>query len=48
MSTKATVAHGPSFHLYHEVFDDRYVYLELDGAHFVASYDRVMVPGFDK
>lgn len=44
MSTKATIAHGPSFHLYHEVFDDRYVYLRLDGAHFEASYDRVTVP----
>ena len=44
MSTKATIAHGPTFHLYHEVFDDRYVYLELDGAQFEASYDRVMVP----
>ena len=44
MSTKATIAHGPTFHLYHEVFDDRFVYLELDGARFEASPDRVMVP----
>ncbi|MDT0631424.1 hypothetical protein [Rubrivirga litoralis] len=44
MSTKATITYGPTFHLYHEVFDDRFVYLELDGAQFEASYDRVMVP----
>lgn len=44
MSTKATVAHGPNFHLYHEVLDEDYVYLEVEGTHFEASYNRVMVP----
>ncbi|OZC01470.1 hypothetical protein [Rubricoccus marinus] len=44
MSTKATIAHGPTFHLYHEIGDDRYVYLEVEGVPFQASYDRVVVP----
>lgn len=44
MSTKSTIAHGPTFHLYHEVGDSRSVYLRLDGAPFDASYDRVTVP----
>ena len=44
MSTKATIARGPTFHLYHGVFDDESVYLELDGARFEASPDRVVVP----
>ena len=44
MSTKSTIAHGPSFHLYHEVGDDRYVYLEVEGVPFLAFYDRVVVP----
>ncbi|HAS31342.1 MAG: hypothetical protein CMM84_19105 [Rhodothermaceae bacterium] len=44
MSTKATIAHGPAFHLYHEIGDDRYVYLEVEGVPFQASYDRVVVP----
>ena len=44
MSTKATIAHGPNFHLYHEALDEDYVYLELEGVHFEASYQRVMVP----
>jgi len=44
MSTKVTIAHGPNFHLYHEVLDEDYVYLELEGAQFEASYNRVMVP----
>ena len=44
MSTKATIAHGPNFHFYHEVFDDDHVYLELEGAQFEAGYNRVMVP----
>jgi hypothetical protein len=44
MSTKATIAYGRNFHLYHEAFDEDYVYLELEGANFEASYNRVMVP----
>jgi hypothetical protein len=44
MSTKGTVAHGPNFHLYHEALDDDYIYLELEGVQFEASYNRVMVP----
>ena len=44
MSTKATIAYGPNFHLYHEVLDEDYVYLELEGVQFEASYNRVMVP----
>lgn len=30
MSTKATIAYGQTFHCYHEVLDDDYVYLEND------------------
>jgi hypothetical protein len=44
MSTKTTIAYGRNFHLYHEVFDEDYVYLELEGTKFEASYNRVMVP----
>lgn len=44
MSTKSTIAYGPTFHLYHEALDDDYVYLELEQVQFEASYNRVMVP----
>jgi hypothetical protein len=44
MSTKATIAYGPTFHFYHEALDDNYVYLELEQVAFEASYNRVMVP----
>ena len=44
MSTKVTIAHGPNFHLYHEVFEEDHVYLELEGTQFEAGYNRVMVP----
>jgi hypothetical protein len=44
MSTKSTVAYGPNFHLYREALDDHYIYLELEGAQFEASYNRMMVP----
>ncbi|MEA5536861.1 hypothetical protein [Crocosphaera sp. XPORK-15E] len=44
MSTKATVAYGPNFHLYKEVFDENFIYLELEGVSFEAGYNRVMVP----
>ncbi len=37
MSTKSTLTHGPTFHLYNEVFDERTVYLELEGVPFEAS-----------
>ena len=44
MSTKATIAHGPDFHLYHEMGDENHVYLEVAGTQFEASYGRVMMP----
>jgi hypothetical protein len=44
MSTKATIAYGPTFHFYHEVFDDNSVYLELEQVAFEASYNQVIVP----
>ena len=44
MSTKATIAHGPNFHLYHEVMDEDHVYLEVESTQFEAGYGRVMVP----
>lgn len=44
MSTKATIAHGPTFHFYHEVFDDDHVYLRLEQVQFEAGSNRVMVP----
>ena len=44
MSTKSTIAYGPNFHLYHEGLDQDYVYLELEGTKFEASYNRVTVP----
>ncbi len=44
MSTRSTLAYGPSFHLYHEVLDEDYVYLRIEGTQFEASYGQVMVP----
>jgi hypothetical protein len=44
MSTKSTIAYGDTFHFYHEVLDEHYVYLSLEGARYEASYNRVMVP----
>ncbi len=44
MSTKSTLAYGDAFHFYQEVLDEEYVYLELEGVMFSASYNRVMVP----
>jgi hypothetical protein len=44
MSTRSTIAHGPTFHLYHEALDEDFIYLELEGVAFEASYNRVMVP----
>ncbi len=43
MSTKATIAHGPNFHLYHEAFEQNVVYLELEKAFFEASPEKVTV-----
>ena len=46
MSTRATIAHGPGFHLYHDLADELaepVVYLRLDGADFEASRDGVTV-----
>lgn len=44
MSTKSTIAYGSTFHFYHEVLDDNYVYLELEQVAFEAAYNRVKVP----
>ncbi len=44
MSTKVTVAYGKNFHLYKEIFDENFIYLELEGVQFEASYNRVMMP----
>ncbi len=44
MSTKSTIAYGPTFHFYHEALDNNYVYLELEQVEFEAAYNRVMVP----
>jgi hypothetical protein len=43
MSTKETLASGPSFHLYREVLDEDIVYLELEGQPFEASHQGVTV-----
>jgi hypothetical protein len=43
MSTKATIAHGDTFHFYHEIFDEDGVYLQLTGAEFEARSNYVMV-----
>lgn len=43
MSTKATIAYGEDFHLYHECFDDEAVYLELEKVEFEAKPESVMV-----
>ena len=42
MSTKETLAHGPSFHFYREALDDNFIYLEVGGTAFEASYGQVM------
>ncbi|MGB5637286.1 MAG: hypothetical protein WBM44_24890 [Waterburya sp.] len=44
MSTKITVAHGDNFHFYREIFDEDYIYLEIEGVQYEASYNRVMMP----
>lgn len=44
MSTRSSIAYGKNFHLYHEVLDENYVYLEIEDVQFEASYNRVLVP----
>ena len=44
MSTKSTIIYGKTFHFYEECFDNQHVYLELEGTHFEAGYNHVMVP----
>jgi len=44
MSTKSTIAHGETFHFYHECLDEDHVYLEIETTQFEAGYGRVMVP----
>jgi hypothetical protein len=44
MSTKNSLAYGPGFHLYQELFDDNNIYLEMEGTRFEAAYNRIMVP----
>ena len=44
MSTKVTVAYGENFHLYKEILDENFIYLEVEGVQFEASYNRVMIP----
>ncbi len=44
MSTKVTVAYGENFHLYKEILDENFIYLEIEGVQFEASYNRVMMP----
>jgi hypothetical protein len=43
MSTKSSIASGPNFHFYHEVFDDENVYLDLQNVPFEASERHVMM-----
>ena len=44
MSTKSSIAYGSNFHLYHEVLDDNYIYLELEQVPFEAAYNQITVP----
>lgn len=44
MSTKATMAYGPTFHFYHELFDEDHVFLQLEQVQFEAGSNYVMVP----
>ena len=43
MSTKSTLVYGPSFHLYHDCFEQDNVYLELEKTHFECYPDKVTV-----
>ncbi|MGZ5799948.1 MAG: hypothetical protein ACXWJZ_04880 [Burkholderiaceae bacterium] len=44
MSSKSSLALGPNFHFYREVFDDDHVYLEIDSTHFEVRYNHVVLP----
>lgn len=44
MSTKATIAYGKNFHLFHDMGDRQHIYLELDTTNFHAGYGQVTVP----
>ena len=44
MSTRSTLAHGPNFHLYHDLIDRDHVYLEIEGAKVEIDYGRTTVP----
>jgi len=44
MSTKDTIARGDDFHIYHEVGDDKQVYMELETSHGEAGRNRVVIP----
>lgn len=44
MSTRSTLAHGPGFHLYHDLIDRDNVYLEIEGTQVETDYGRTMVP----
>jgi hypothetical protein len=43
LSTKSTIAHGENFHFYHEIFEEDFVYLSLQGVEFTAYRDQVTV-----
>ena len=40
MSTKSTLAHGPEFHLYHDLIDRDHVHLEIEGTKVETDYGR--------
>ena len=44
MSTRLTLAHGPGFHLYHDLIDRNHVYLEIEGTKVETDYGRTVVP----
>ena len=44
MSTRSTLAHGPTFHFYHDLIDRDHVYLEIEGTKVETDYGRTMVP----
>lgn len=44
MSTRSTLAHGPGFHLYHDLIDRDHVYLEIEGTKVETDYGRTTVP----
>lgn len=43
MSTKSTISHGNTYHLYEEMFDVSNVYLEIEKVEFEASNNHVQV-----